>query len=125
MDQILINILSVVVTAVVIPLITLLGTKFIQFIGAKTHNEKAAQALANATTIVLNAVKTVFQTYVEALKKNGTFDQKAQVEALTKARDLALKQFSDELKGFITASYGDLNTWLTMQIEATINTLKN
>ena len=125
MDQIIINILSVVVTAVVIPLITLLGPKFIQFIGTKTHNEKASQALANATTIVLNAVKTVFQTYVEALKKNGTFDQKAQVEALTKARDLALKQFSDELKGFITTSYGDLNTWLTMQIEATINTLKN
>ena len=85
----------------------------------------ARTQLSVATTIVTNAVRSVFQTYVEALKKNGTFDAKSQKIALTKAKDEALAQMTDDIKEYITSTYGDLETWLTTQIEATINILKN
>lgn len=31
----------------------------------------------------------------------------------------------DDVKGYIVANYGNLDNWLTTQIEATINLLKN
>lgn len=124
MNEILINIISVVVTVIVIPLITLLGTKLIQWINAKVSNTTAATLLTTATTIVLNAVQSVFQTYVESLKATGTFDATSQAVALTKAKDIALNQMTDDVKDYITKTYGDLDNWLTTQIESTINSLK-
>jgi hypothetical protein len=114
-----------VVTAVVLPLISLAGSKLVQLINAKINNEKAAKLLSTATEIVLNAVRSVFQTYVEALKENGTFDVESQKKALSQAKDTALSQMSEEIKSYITSNYGDLDTWLTTQIEASINLLKN
>jgi hypothetical protein len=125
MNEILLNVLSVVVTAVVLPLISLAGSKLVQLINAKINNEKAAKLLSTATEIVLNAVRSVFQTYVEALKENGTFDAESQKKALSQAKDTALSQMSEEIKSYITSNYGDLDTWLTTQIESSINLLKN
>ena len=125
MNELFINIISVVVTVVVIPLITLLGTKLIKWITTKIDDEKSARILSDASTIILNSVKTVFQTYVDALKKNGTFNQSAQEEAMNKAKEIALSQLSSETIKFIEKNYGDAGSWLTVQIEATINTLKN
>ena len=78
MNEILLNVLSCVVTAVIIPLITLLGSKLIKWISSKIDNEKTEKYITEATTIVLDAVKCVFQTYVEALKKEGNFGKDAQ-----------------------------------------------
>ena len=125
MNELLLNILSVVVTAVVIPLITLLGTKLIQWVGTKIKNEKAAKLLSNATTVVLNAVKTVFQTYVDSLKKSGNFTVEAQKEALIRAKNICFQQLGAETTDYIQSNFGDIDAWLSVQIEATINTLKN
>lgn len=125
MNSILINIISAVVTTVLLPLLTLAGTKLIQYIGTKVKNEKAAALLSTATNIVLNAVRSVFQTYVDTLKKSGSFDAAAQVTALTKAKDIALAQLGDDVKEYLTATYGNLDGWLTNQIESTIDLLKN
>lgn len=125
MNDILINIISAVVTTVLLPLITWAGTKLIQYIGTKVKNEKAATLLATATNVVLNAVRSVFQTYVESLKASGSFGPDAQVEALKKAKDIALSQLSDDVKEYITSNFGNLDGWLTNQIESSINLLKN
>ena len=125
MNEILLNILSVVVSAVVLPLISLIGTKLVSFINTKINDEKASKLLSKATEIVTNAVRSVFQTYVEALKKNGTFDKESQISALNQAKTIAISQMTDEVKDYISATYGDLDNWLNTNIEATINTLKN
>lgn len=125
MNDVLINIISAVVTTVLLPLITWAGTKLIQYIGTKVKNEKAATFLSTATTIVLNAVRSVFQTYVESLKASGSFNKEAQFTALCKAKDIALAQFGDDVKEYLTKTYGNLDGWLTNQIESTINLLKN
>lgn len=125
MNEILFNILSVVVTAVILPLISFAGTKLITWLNTKIKDENGKIQLTVATTIVTNAVRSVFQTYVEALKKSGSFDAESQKIALTKAKDEALTQMSADVKEYITTNYGDLETWLTTQIETTINILKN
>lgn len=125
MNEILINVISVIVTVVVIPLITWGGTEFIKLVKAKTNNTKATEYLTVATNIVTSAVKSVFQTYVESLKNSGSFSKEAQAIALARAKDTVISQVSDDVKNYITTNYGDFNTWLTNQIEATINTLKN
>ena len=125
MNEIIINIISVVVTSIVLPLISIAGAKLIQFINSKIKNNKAADLLTTATTIVINAVRSVFQTYVEALKKEGNFNKDAQLIALTKAKDIALTQMTDEVKDYLVKTYGCLDSWLDTNIEATINILKN
>ena len=125
MNEIIINIISVVVTSIVLPLISIAGAKLIQFINSKIKNNKAADFLTTATTIVINAVRSVFQTYVEALKKEGSFNKDAQIIALNKAKDIALTQMTDEVKDYLVTTYGSLDTWLDTNIEATINILKN
>ena len=125
MNEIIINIISVVVTSIVLPLISIAGAKLIQFINSKIKNNKAADLLTTATTIVINAVRSVFQTYVEALKKEGSFNKDAQIIALNKAKDIALTQMTDEVKNYLVTTYGSLDSWLGTNIEATINILKN
>ena len=125
MNEILLNVLSVLLTAVILPLISIAGTQLVKFINSKIKNNELAKQLATATTIVTNAVRVVFQTYVDALKKNGNFDKKAQVEALTRAKNIALSQITEDTKSYIENTYGDFNNWVTIQIEATIDLLKN
>lgn len=125
MNEILINIISVVVTSIVLPLLSIAGAKLVQLINSKINNNKAANFLSTATTIIINAVRSVFQTYVEVLKKEDKFDEASQKLALLKARDIALNQMTDDVKNYITSTYGDLDTWINTNIEATINILKN
>ena len=125
MNQIFINILAALVTCIVLPLISFLGVKLTEWLNTKIKDEKGQRLIKQATDIVLNAVRCVFQTYVEALKKSGGFDQKAQIYAFNLAKDTALKQLSDEAKNYITNNYGNLEEWLKTQIEASINLLKN
>ena len=125
MNEIILNIISVVVTAVILPLISYAGTRLISYLNSKIKDEKARELLTQATGVVTNAVRAVFQTYVESLKKSGNFGAEAQLEALNKAKEIALSQLSEEVKEYITTNYGDINNWLTTQIEATINLIKN
>ena len=125
MNQILLNILAAVTTCIILPLISFLGIKLSQWLSTKIKDEKAAKLLTQATEIVVTAVKSVFQTYVESLKNSGTFDKTAQLEALNKAKAIVTSELTVELKDFIVANYGDLESWITNQIEASIYKLKN
>ena len=125
MNEILMNVLSAVVTAVILPLISIGGARLITLINEKIKNDEAVKTLTTATDIVTNAVRSVFQTYVESLKNAGSFDKDAQEIALSKAKEIAMAQMSEKVKSYITTNYGSLEEWLTVQIEATINMLKN
>lgn len=125
MNEILLNILSVVITAVVLPLISLGGTQLIKLINSKIKNDTAAKLLTEATTVVTNAVRCVFQTYVESLKAEGKFDAQSQEIAFKKARDITLSQLSETAKEYIKNNFGNINEWVNTQIEASINLLKN
>lgn len=125
MNEILLNVLSVVISAVVLPLISLIGAKLVAWLSSKTKNEKTATAIKAANDIVLNAVKCVLQTYVDSLKKEGKFDEASQYLALSKAKEKVMEQMTDDTKALIESNYGDFDSWLITSIEATISTLKN
>lgn len=125
MNEVIINIISVIVTSVVLPLLSICGAQLIKLINSKIKNNEINKHLTLATEIVINAVRSVFQTYVESLKADGKFDEQSQKSALKKAKDIALSQMNSEIKKFIEDNYGDINNWLNIQIEASINCLKN
>ena len=124
MNEIVTSIIGIVVTTVVLPLVTLGGTKLIQYLNSKIKDEYARRLLVSITTSVERAVRVVFQTYVESLKKSGTFDKEAQKTALILARQEVTKELNIEAKEFIINNYGDLNSYINNQIEATIYFLK-
>ena len=124
MNEVITSTISIVVTTVVLPLITLGGTKLIQYLNSKINDENAKRILTSIATSVERAVRVVFQTYVESLKKSGTFDKEAQKMALVIAKQEVMRELDIKAKEFIVNNYGDLNAYITNQIEATINFLK-
>lgn len=125
MDDIFINILSCIVTVIILPLITLLGSKLIKWISKKIDDENVEKNLIKATNIILDAVKYVLQTYVDNLKKEGKFTKDAQLIAFNKAKEIVSSQFNEEIKSYIKDNFGDIDSWIDVQIEASINNLKN
>ena len=125
MNEIITNVISIVVTAIVIPLISFLGFKLSQWINQQIKDDKNKAMLNKANDIVMTAVKSVFQTYVQSLKEADTFTVEAQQAALNRARAIVASELTTELKDFIKTNYGDLANWLTNAIEASIYQLKN
>ena len=131
MQEVLLNILYILVTTVIIPLITTIGVRTINKINGEIKNSRDAKTWSSdvcssdLTLIVTNAVKMVFQTYVESLKASGTFTPESQKEALQKAKTIALSQIKTDTQMFIQENFGDFDKWLENQVEATIYKLKN
>lgn len=118
--------------AVIIAAVPIITTYLCKFLNAKktettekVKNDTAKTLLAEAFDAVSKAVTSTNQTYVDALKKSGTFTVENQKEALQKSYDTALQIMRQEAKDFITTAYGSLNTWLTTQIEAQVKTQKD
>lgn len=124
MNEIVINIISVVVTNIVIPLITFLGIKLTQWLNTKIKGEKERNLLTKITEIITNNVASTFQTFVESLKKENKFDLNAQAQALRKTKESIFNKLSDEAIQYIDNNFGDFNEWITTQIETTIYKMK-
>lgn len=124
MNEIVVNVIAVVVTSVVIPLVTLLGAKLTQWINGRIKDDETKKVVEEINQIVSTNVSFVFQTYVENLKKKDKFDDKAQSYALRYAQEKILNDLGDIAKEHILEHYGDINGWITTQIESTIYNLK-
>ena len=74
-----------IITGIIGVLIAGLGTLITVLINKYVKNDKLKTILNSLNETVRNAVSEVYQTYVEALKKDGMFDAEAQKEALNKA----------------------------------------
>jgi hypothetical protein len=124
LNEIVVNVIAVVVTSVVIPLITLLGAKLTQWINGKIKDDETKKVVEEINQIVSTNVSYVFQTYVENLKKKDKFDEKAQNYALRYAQEKILNDLGNLAKEHILEHYGDINGWIITQIESTIYNLK-
>lgn len=125
MNEIIINVISVLVTSIVLPLITFLGIKLTSWLNTKIKDEKSRALLTGITEIVTRNVASTFQTFVESLKKENKFDEKSQSNALRYTKEQILKELSDEAIEYISDNFKDVNSCLTTQIESTIYNLKN
>lgn len=77
-QSILLSVLSIVLTA----LVTWGAERLIALINSKISNTKYSKYLTEAVQIVTRAVKTTYQTYVQALKDKDMFDKESQLQAL-------------------------------------------
>ena len=109
---------------IVTGLATWLTTVGVNFLNQKIKDKKLARWSSEVFQIVMNAVQTVFQSFVETLKTNGTFDEAAQEEAKKKAYEIIVSQLTPELKKYIEDNFGDMQAYLMNQIEAMIYQLK-
>lgn len=90
-------------------------------VAAKTDNEIAAKYITMVGDTISACVTATNQVYVNSLKETGAFTIEAQKEAFQKTLSAVLSLLSDEAKTYIQTAYGDLNTYLTTQIEAVVN----
>ena len=64
MNDIIINIISVLVTSIVLPTITFLGIKLTSWLNTKIKSEKERALLTGITEAVTRNVASTFQTFV-------------------------------------------------------------
>lgn len=112
---------------VLISVVTILSKHLIAFIQSKREaiKEKTKQdifdsTLDDALRNIQKIVDTVSQTYVNTLKKNGSFTDEAQEKAFNTALEDAKKLINDSSKEILVAAYGDFDAWLRIQIESYI-----
>lgn len=115
----------------VIPLLGVLTTYLVQYLKAKgnqiadsTDNALASKYIKMLTETICTCVEATNQTYVEALKKTGAFDEAAQKEAFNKTKEAVMNILSDEAKKYLASIYGDLDQFIESMIEAQVKLAK-
>lgn len=94
------------------------------YFAAKTDNETVKKYLEDVADAVSTAVIYTSQTYVDALKASGTFNEENQREALQKAMEKAKSLLTKEALEFLAMTYGDLTNYLETKIEAEVKKQK-
>ena len=125
------NLLTDIFEVCIVPLLGVLTAyvvKYIQVksleITTKSENElidKYTQMLAETISACVLATN---QTYVDALKKQGKFDAEAQKNAFDITFNAVLNILNADAKDYLSEVFGDLNTYITQQIEAAVNVNK-
>lgn len=95
------------------------------WLNKKIKNQKLAALLTRVLNIVADAVKEIFQEFVESLKEHGTFNEAAQKQAKEAAMNIIQSQLTPELTEFIQSNFGDVQSWISKQIEVAIYNFKN
>lgn len=106
-------------------LATWLTTFLVSLINQKIKDTKLARYSTDLLTIIMSAVQTIFQEFVDTMKKEGTWNDEAAKKAKEKCYNIIVNQLSTELKQYITDNFGDMESYLNNQIEAMIYKLKN
>ena len=112
----------------IIPLLGVLTAYFIKFvnaksaeIGTKVKNETQKKYLEMLNSTITDCVIATTQTYVDSLKKQGTFDAEAQKVAFTMTYESVVKLLTDEATEYLNETVGDLQLYITQKIEAEVN----
>ena len=121
------NVLYIVIT-LAIPALTIYICKFLY--EKWNANKKAIDhqriqdTLDQVIKTVLNCVVAVNQTFVDSLKKRGEFNADAAKEAFEMCKNMALKVLSEDSKKIIANIYGNVDEYLDILIESTVNQVK-
>ena len=128
MSETVLSMIREIIEVCLIPLLGVLVTYLVKYINTKsqeleasTDNELAKKYISLLSSTITNCVIATNQTYVETLKKQGKFDAEAQKEAFNMTLNAVMALLTDEAKQYLSEIYGDLNTYITNQIEATVN----
>lgn len=125
MSQEILNIILSALGVVVMGLASWGVAVLTNWLNTKIKDKNLAMFLTKVTTIITDAVQSIYQEFVEVLKKEGKFDAKAQQEAKEKALQIIKGQLTEEMKTYIESNFGDIEKWVSEKIEAVLYSLKN
>lgn len=94
------------------------------WLSTKIKDKKLRSLAVQLNEIVMRAVMTITQTYVDNMKKQNAFDGEAQKNALNKCLGIINTQLTQELRCYIEDNFGDIKSYLVTLIESTIASLK-
>ena len=120
-QEIVYTVIALLVTSVVMYGITQLKN----YIATKLKDGNLKNFLNIALSSIQTAVKSTYQTYVESIKGTEDWTTDAQQAALDAALETAKASLSSDVQEYIKTTYGDVDTWIKTQIEATLYDLKN
>lgn len=127
MKDLLLTLLQAVLVAAT-PVLTAFACSLINkaagWFSAKTNSRVVEKYAYEIADIISTSVTYASQTYVDTLKKGGTFNTKEQKIAFELAYKTAEGMLTEGARSFITDTYGDLNAFLTAKIEAEVNARK-
>lgn len=116
----------------IIPLLGVATTYLVLFLKSKINalketskSDKVDKYLSMLNDTVENAVLATTQTYVDELKKNGSFDATAQRMAFEITYKTIMSSLTDEAKKYLAEVTTDLEQYVTEMIEAKVKTTKN
>ena len=101
-------------------LIALISNKIKQ-IKQNTDNDLLDKYLSMLENTITDCVIATTQTYVDSLKKEGSFNIEAQKVAFAMTYEAVVRLLTDEATEYLNAAVGDLNLYITQKIEAEVN----
>ena len=122
------NILQQIFELCIIPLLAIITRSLVIYISTKkdelknkTDNDLATKYLDLLHDTIANCVIATNQTYVEALKNENAFTADAQKAAFEKTYQAVIATLSEEAQKYLPEVVGDLQTYITQKIEASVN----
>lgn len=119
-----VNIIITTILSIFIPVITstltIIAKRWVDEKIKDMENKKLQSLIKEGTDIILKSVDCVQQTYVDTIKNNNFFDEEAQREAFSMARDRALELLPAEIYQVIECRYGSTEQFVETVIESYI-----
>ena len=84
----------------------------------KAKSETTKKYIEMLDDTIINCVIATNQTYVDALKKAGSFDAEAQKQAFKLTYDAVMAILTDEAQVYLNEAIKDLNAYITNKIES-------
>lgn len=121
------EVMNLIETCVLVPILIVISSYIIAFFRKQTaklqdqiKDDKAKRLIEIANEIVDQAVLSVTQTYVDGLKAEGTFDEKAQKEAFEKSKSTIYNLLTTDVINTIRDNYDSLDDWINTKIEESV-----
>ncbi len=122
------ELISQIFEVCIIPLLGVLTAYLVKFINVKSSelaasrkNELEKKYIEMLNNTITDCVIATTQTYVDSLKKEGSFNIEAQKVAFAMTYEAVVRLLTDEATEYLNAAVGDLNLYITQKIEAEVN----
>lgn len=87
---------------------------------AKADSELSKKYIEMLDKTITECVIATTQTYVDTLKKQGSFDEAAQKVAFQMTFDAVMAVLTEDAQEYLSESIKDLNAYITTQIETQV-----
>ncbi len=115
---------TLIITAVILPFARNAIKLGFDALSHKVNKDKYGKYLCIAQDAIETSVSYVAQTYVDTLKKNGTWNQEAAIEAFNMAKSKAVSIMGEAAKEGLREAYADFDAWIDSRLEKAVREIK-